>query len=96
LAITVAQKGNPIRVTGTTDTSTVIHDGRESIYIGRIVWVAPATAADKLDLKTSHGNFIAEFVCGADGITEEREINGYFDDIYCTDMDSGTLYIYTR
>jgi len=96
LAITVAQKGNPIRVTGTTDTSNEIHNGREAIYVGKVYWFAPSTAGHLLTLQTSKGIYIAELRCDADNVSVELDVCAYFDDIYCTDMDSGTLYIYTR
>ena len=96
MAITVAQRGNPLKITGTTAGTDEIHKGREAIYISRIHWVAPTTAGHVLELSTSHGTVIAHLIAGADGVTEDLEIGAYFDDIYCTDMDSGTLYIYTR
>jgi len=95
MALTI-DKANPIRVTGTTAASQAIIAPSQGIYISRLYWFNPTTAGHLCTLKTSNGKFIAELRAEANNGSQELEINSYFDDIYCDDMDSGTLYIYTR
>ena len=95
MAIT-AVLGNPIRVTGTTDVSNKIIAPTQSVYVRLVYWFNPTTAGQLCTLKTSKGIFIAELRAEADGGSQRLTVDAYYNDIYCTDMDSGTLYIYTR
>jgi hypothetical protein len=90
---------NPIKVTGTTSASQAIYvgGGKESLFIKRLFWLIPTTAGHKLALTDGDGNVIAEMQCETNGISPQiLEIGAYYDGVYCTDMDSGTLLIYTQ
>ena len=89
--------GNPIRVTGTATSSEKIADFDIPMLVGYIYWFNPTTAGHLCTLKTSDGSFIAELKCDTDGVPVHLGPLGiYVKNIYCDDMDSGTLYIYTK
>lgn len=95
MALTVTL-GNPIRATGTTAVSQAVIAPSQAVYVNRIYWFNPTTAGHLCTLKDSRGNFITELRAESNNGSQQIEIDAYFDDIYCDDMDSGTLYIYTR
>lgn len=90
--------GNPIRVTGTTDANAlIISGGGVPVAVKYIYWFNPTTGGQLCTLKTGDGAFIAELKCESDGnAVHLGPLDIYVKDIYCTDMDSGTLYIYTK
>ena len=98
MPLTVSTNKKIIRVTGTTDTAQVIlGPSAADVYINSIYWFKPTTAGQLLTLKTSDGDHIIELACEADGVSRGPfKIETHVKDIYCDDMDSGTLYIYTR
>jgi len=95
---TATSLGNPIIVTGTTNTNEKIIDNGlgGAVYIKFIKWHRPTTAGQKCTLKDSNGRVIANFECEVDTESQWAPIWSYFPSIYTDDMDSGTLYIYTR
>jgi len=96
MAIT-AVLGNPIRVTGTTDAlNKIIDPVAAGVFVGLIYWFNPTTAGQLCTLTTKNGAYIAELRAEADGGSVQLPIGCYFENIYCSDMDSGVLYIYTR
>lgn len=86
--------GNPIRITGTTDVSSLVHDSVSLMKIKRLYWFNPATAGDLCTLKDRDGLFIAELRAEANNQSERLEIDTVFNSVYLTDLDSGTLYIF--
>ena len=94
MALTVVNDTNPIKVTGTTDAATTIFDGK--ILVKRVYWFNPTTAADLCTLKDQDGNDILPMRCEVDATSQFFDFDIYFNGITCDDMDSGTLYIYTR
>lgn len=94
MALTITKDTNPIKVTGTTDAATSIASGK--ILVKRVYWYNPATAGMLLVLQDGNGNDLLPARCEVDGISQFFDFDIYFDGIQCTDMDGGTLYIYTR
>lgn len=87
--------GNPIRVTGTTDTSGIVYKPNGPvIHIKRIYWFNPTTAGDLCTLKDEFGKYIIEMRAEANAGSQWHEIDVSYRNIYCDNMDSGTLYIY--
>lgn len=94
MALTVSS-GSPIRVTGTTDVSAkIIEPAMSLVYVRSVYWFKAATAGDLCTLTDANGRYIIEMHCEADNTSQQWDINQKFDNIYCSDMDSGTLYIY--
>ena len=97
MSLTVSTNKKIIRVTGTTDANQeILKPELADIYINAIYWFKPTTAGHLLTLKTSDGDHIIEAACETDNISRWFKMEIYVKDIYCDDMDSGTLYIYTR
>lgn len=96
MAITVTS-GNPIKVTGDTAAAAKIVDASVPVLIKYIYWFNPTTAGQLCTLVTKDGSPIAELKCEGDGdAVHLGPLDVYVKDIYCSDMDSGTLYIYTK
>jgi len=93
-----ASKGNPIIVTGTTNTNdTVIDNGLGgAVFIKFIKWHKPTTVGHLVTLKDKNGRVIVPFECEVVNESQWAPIWSSFQNIYCDDMDSGTIYIYTR
>jgi len=93
-----ASLGNPIVVTGTTNTNDKIIDNGlgGAVFVKFIKWHKPATTGHLCALKDKNGKEIALFSCEADNESQWAPIWSHFQNIYCDDMDSGKLYIYTR
>lgn len=89
--------GNPIMFDGTTATASAIIEPEEaSIYIKRIYWLQPTTAGHLLKLETGNAREIITMRCEANNQSQWAEIEAYFPDIYCSDLDSGKVYIFTN
>jgi len=95
---TTTSLGNPIIVTGTAVSSEKIIDNGlgGAVYIKFIKWHNPTTAGQLCTLTDDNGRIIADFKCEVDEESQWAPIWSYFPSIYVSDMDSGTLYIYTR
>lgn len=91
-----ASLGNPIIVTGTTDTNDVIHARSAAMLIKFVYWYNPTNINDLISLKDDNGRVILSLRCEVAKESQWAPIWSYFDSINCDDMDSGTLYIYTR
>ena len=92
MALSVNNKINPIKVTGTTSTSTEIYP--DFVRVRYVRWVLPTTAGHLCWLYNNNGKVIIKMNAEANNDTQQWELNCGFDGIHCTDMDSGTLYIY--
>ena len=93
--LTTITYGNPIRITGTTDVSAEVYDENSLVKIKHLYWFNPTTAGHLCTLKDRDGNYIAELRAEADNGSERLDINAVFNSVYLSDLDSGTLYIYT-
>jgi hypothetical protein len=93
-----ASLGNPIIVTGTTNTNDKVIDKGVggAVFIKFIKWHKPTTIGHLVALKDSNGREIALFDCEVAKESQWAPIWSYFQNIYCDNMDSGKLYIYTR
>ena len=93
-----ASLGNPIIVTGTTNTNDKIIDLGigGAVFIKFIKWHKPTTIGHLAALKDKNGREITLFDCEVADESQWAPIWSYFSSIYCDDMDSGKLYIYTR
>ena len=96
MALTIVQ-GNPIKVTGSpVATDKIIEPSQTGIYIGLLYWFKPTTAGHGVTLVTKNGKYIVQLECETDAISRELYLDIYVDNIYCSELDSGTLYIYTK
>ena len=90
--------GSCIKVTGTTDESGEITD--KITFIKSVYWYKPTGAAHLAVLVDSDGGPIITMVGDSNGNTnpnsQQWDVNAAFYGIFCDDLDSGTLYIYTR
>lgn len=93
MALTIAG-GNPLRVTGTTNVNQLIIEPYTIIYIRAVYWFNATTTGDLCTLKDKYGQFIIEMRAESDGGSQQWDICTPYHNIYCDDMDSGTLYIY--
>jgi hypothetical protein len=93
MPITPDAKGNPIKITGTTDSSTEVT--ATPIHVKSVYWLQPTTQGHKLALQHSDGRDIIEMYCQDANVSLQADINIKCNGIFCDDMDSGTVYIYT-
>ena len=93
-----ASEGNPIIVTGTTSTSDKVIDKGlgGAVFIKFIKWHKPTTIGHLVTLKDANGRVIVPFYCEVADESQWAPMWSSFQNIYCDDMDSGILYIYTR
>ena len=89
---TVENTINPIKCTGTSSASEEIY--ADPVFIRFVYWYVPATAGHLLSLIDDKGNDIVVARCETDKESQWLPVYTRFDNIYCDDMDSGTLYIY--
>jgi len=94
MALTVSKEGNPIKVTGTTSSAEAIITKKS--YVKFIYWLKPSTEGHLLTLKNKDGGEIAALRCETDDESQVFPIVSQVPDLYCDDMDSGTLYIYIK
>ena len=87
--------GNPIVVTEAIAASTPIATGGSGIWINFIKWHKPTTIGHLLSLLDSKGKVIAVAECEVANKSQYLPIFAHYPDIYCDDMDSGALYIYS-
>lgn len=95
MATTSDITGNPIVVTGTTGTSEKITDSM-NIYVKMVYWYNPTGAGDLLSLTDKNGNALVPARCEVANESQWLPVFSSFSGIYVDDMDSGTLYIYTK
>jgi hypothetical protein len=90
--------GNPIIVTGTTNTNDVIYSPKtgSSVFIKFVYWYNPANIGDLISLKDENGRVIVPGRCEVASESQWLPIWSKYSSINCDDMDSGTLYIYTQ
>jgi hypothetical protein len=99
MAITAAEHGGVIKVTGTTATADDIVD--RQVDIQAIVWYGATTDGHKLSITDADGNQIWKAQMNTSNLGENISITfpkGVHseDGIYCDDMDSGEVYIYLQ
>jgi hypothetical protein len=97
MAVTVIL-GSPIIVTGTTNTTDKVIDMGfgGAVFVKFIKWHKPTTIGHLCTLTDANGREIITFDCEVADESQWAPIFSYFQNIYCTDMDSGKLYIYTK
>ena len=86
--------GNPIVVTGTTSTAQVITD--DIIFIRYVYWFNPTSLGDLVNLINRNGDVVIPIRCETSTYSQWFTLEVVADGLYCDDMDSGTLLIYTR
>lgn len=93
-----ASLGNPIVVTGTTNTNDKVIDMGlgGAVFVKFVYWYNPTTIDHLVSLKDKNGRIIVPLKCEVAKESQWAPIWSTFQSIYCDDMDSGTLYIYTR
>lgn len=97
MALTTDRIGSPIKVTGTTDTSTEIYPVTAmGIHVKHVDWIRPTTAGHKFALQDGKGRVFCSGECEADGYGQIKPVFQPITGIFCDDLDSGTLYIYYR
>lgn len=94
MSLTVDSTCNPIKVTGTTDTSTSITT--KQTYIKFIQWYQPTAQGHLLSVKDVEGNIITPAYCETANESQWIPIFGVFKGITIDNMDSGSVYIYIR
>lgn len=99
MAITVVNtSGSPIVVTGTTNTNDEVYtpSAGAGVKILWVYWYLPTTAGHLCALKTKDGKPILQMRCENANESQFFPLWQTWGNIYCDDMDSGTLYIYIR
>ncbi|NIT55412.1 MAG: hypothetical protein GWN00_03995 [Aliifodinibius sp.] len=94
MALTVDKTLNRIKVTGTTGTSSEVFG--DQIFVKHIYWFNPTTAGHLCTIVDKNGKTIIPMRCESDAVSQIWPIISVCDQIHITDMDSGTLMIYTR
>ena len=94
MALTIVNTINPIKVTGTTSTDTVILDRMASVKF--IKWYKPTTIGHICHITDSENVTIAKFYCDTADVSQIDPLFILVNGINCDDMDSGELYIYIR
>jgi len=91
-------EGNPIIVTGTTAANTKVIDKglAGAVFIKFVYWYNPTNINDLVSLKDANGRVILLLRCEVANESQWAPLWSSFQNIYCDDMDSGTLYIYIR
>ena len=99
MAITVVNtSGSPLVITGTTNTNDEIitPGGGVGVFIKWVYWYNPTTAGHLCSLKTKDGKQILLMRCENAGESQFFPLWSTWGNVYCDDMDSGSLYIYIR
>lgn len=96
MAVTVVNSVNPIVVSGTTNTNDEVLSHGAGIFIKFVYWYLPTTTGHKASLQTKDGRVITKLYCEADNRSLYGLVWTKFENIYCNDLDSGTLYIYIK
>lgn len=95
MPLTVDNDFSPIKVTGTTATDTVILTKTIGVIkIKFVYWYNITTAGDLCLLTDENGNEIIPMRCEIGGESQMWPIYTAYKSIHCSDMDSGTLYIF--
>lgn len=98
MALTIVE-GNCIHVTGTqaTTSAKIADTGQEAAgyFIKFIHWYKPSTVGHLLNLIDKNGVLIAKFYCDTADVSQWAPLWTRVNSIYCDDMDSGELLIYT-
>jgi len=89
---------NILKVTGTTAAAQKVYERSDGsgVRVKAVYWYNITAAGDKLNLIDSKGNDIIPIIAEANASSLFFPIDTFVPDIYCDDMDSGTLYIYIR
>lgn len=85
---------NPVKVTGTTSVNQQIMGGVPKVKF--IYWFNPTTEGHLCTLKDVNGYDIIPMRANTENDTQMWTILTNVREIWCDDMDSGTLYIYIR
>lgn len=98
MALTTNNDGNPIIVTGTTSVDEEIIDRGQNaaVLIKFVKWHKPTTVGHLCTLKDKNGREIITFCCETINESQWAPMWSYFPNIHCDNMDSGSLYIYTK
>jgi len=94
MAITVVKGTNPIKVTGTTAASNVVTDNL--VFAKFLYWYNPTTAGHLLSVKDKNGSDICQLRCETNAESQIFPLYIPINGMYIDDMDSGTVYIYTK
>lgn len=94
MPLTVTNTINPIKVTGTTASSTAILT--KGAFVKFIKWYKPTTVGHLCNITDGDGNTIVKMYCDTANTSMTEPVFLWVDHIYCDDMDSGELYIYIR
>jgi len=86
--------GSPVEVGSAISASTAIITGVP--YIKFIQWYKPTTVGHLCALQDGAGRTILKLYCEVANESIWAPIWGKYRDVYCDDLDSGTLYIYVR
>lgn len=89
--------GNPIMFDGTIAAATkVIEPEDTSLFVKFIYWYNPTAQGHLLILETAKAREIITMRCETANESQWAPVWSRFPDIYCSDLDSGKVYIYTR
>ena len=92
MAITATSTPRGFLVTGTTDTADDITDSR--VKLNSLTWERPTTQGHLLTVTDKNGTEIHTFYCDNDNESLSEEFYGkWYDGLYVSDMDSGTLHV---
>lgn len=94
MALTVDATLNRIKVTGTTATSEEVFG--DQIFVKHIYWYNPTTEGHLVSILDKNDKQIILLRCESDNQSQIWPIISVCDQIHIDDMDSGTLFIYTR
>ena len=90
----MAEVINPIPVASAISALTIVTP--KLLLVRAVYWYNPATAGDLANFVDNYGNVIIPLRCEVDNQSLFYELNIMCDGINCDDLDSGTVYIYTR
>ena len=95
MALSVTKDVTPIKCSGTTSVKQLII--ARPVFVKFIYWYQPTTVGHLFSLKSVTDEKVTEISCGyceTANVSQWLPLYTKYDNIYCDDLDSGTLFIY--
>jgi len=96
MALTIDKLGSPIKITGTTATSTEVYGPSPKTFVKWVYWYNAGSSGDKARVKDGLGRVIIQMRARNNNDIQCWPVWQGCEGVYVDDLDSGTLYIYVR
>jgi len=96
MALTTDKLGSPVKITGTTDTSTEIFGPYPKVFVKWVYWYNVTAAGNLCSIIDHNGRDLIVMRGRRANDVQCWPIMQLCEGVYVDDLDSGTLYIYVR